>query len=65
MRTGPELIVATKPFAVDKPARSWWCVVSTALLLAAALTGTLWNLHWAARLACSVFAGLLILRLFA
>jgi len=64
MRTGPELIKATKPFAVDKPTRSWWCVLSTALLLAAALAGTIWNVHLVGQIACSVLAGLLILRLF-
>lgn len=64
MRTGPELIVATKPFAVDKTARSWWYVISTALLLALALAGTIWNVHLVGQLLCSVIAGLLILRLF-
>jgi omega-6 fatty acid desaturase (delta-12 desaturase) len=66
MRTGPDLIKATKPFAVDSTARSWWHVISTAFLLAAALAGTLpfWNVHLLGRLACSVLSGLLILRLF-
>src|SRR5688572_4458956 len=64
MRTGPELILATKPYARDSSARSWWHIVSTACLLVAALTGTLWNFHPAAQIACSVLSGLLILRLF-
>ncbi len=64
MRTGKDLILATKPFAVDFTARSWWCVLSTAFLLAAAVTGTLANLPVAVKLACSLFAGLLILRFF-
>ena len=64
MRTGRELILATRPYANDSPAKSWWHIVSTALLLAAALTGTLWNFHPAAKIVCSVLAGLLILRLF-
>jgi len=64
MRTGTELILATKPYARDSSARSWWCIVSTACLLVAALTGTLWNFHPAAQIACSVLSGLLILRLF-
>ena len=64
MRTGHELILATKPFANDDPRRSWWHVLSTAALLAAALTGTLAGLPWAARLVCSLFTGLLLLRFF-
>lgn len=64
MRTGQALILATKPFAKDDPVRSWWCILSTGFLLLAALAGTLWNFHWAARAVCSVFLGLLILRFF-
>jgi omega-6 fatty acid desaturase (delta-12 desaturase) len=70
MRTGKELILATKPFAEDSTARSWWCILSTALLLLAAFVGTLWNFHLVGTLAigvkiiCSIFSGLLMLRLF-
>ncbi len=39
-------------------------MLSTALLLTASLVGTVWNFHVAAKIACSIFAGLLILRLF-
>lgn len=64
MRTGQELIKATKPYAHDHPARSWWYVLSTAGLLLATLAGTLWNHSFPLRVLCSVFSGLLILRLF-
>lgn len=64
MRTGKELVLATKPYAVDHALRSWWCVLSTGTLLLAALTGAFLELHPALRLACSVAAGLLILRFF-
>lgn len=64
MRTGHELIVATKPFAIDFTKKSWWSVLSTGLLLAASLGGTLWGFHLAGKLACSVLSGLLILRFF-
>ena len=64
MRTGKELILATRPYAVDFTARSWWHVLSTALLLALALAGTLWNFALAGKLVCSVLSGLLILRFF-
>ena len=63
-RTGKELLLATKPFAVDSTVRSWWLLLSTAFLLAAAFAGTFFNFHDGARLACSVFAGLLMLRMF-
>ncbi len=64
MRTGPELILATKPFASDGALRSWWCILSTLFLLLASLVGTLLDVPLIARGACSVLAGLLILRLF-
>lgn len=64
MRTGKELLLATKPYAVDSTLRSWWYLASTALLLAAAFAGTIWNFHWLAKVVCSVAAGLLTLRMF-
>lgn len=64
MRMGKEIILATKPFATDFPARSWTYLLSTAALLAGAVAGTLWNIHFAGKIACSVLAGLLYLRFF-
>lgn len=64
MKTGQELILATKRFAKDNTFRSWWCVLSTLLLLLAALAGTLSNIHLLARTTCSVLAGLLMIRAF-
>ncbi len=66
MRTGKELVSATKPYAVDSPLRSWWYVLSTAFLLAVAVAGTLpySHSHLIIRLSCSLLSGLLILRLF-
>jgi omega-6 fatty acid desaturase (delta-12 desaturase) len=64
MRTGKEIILATKPYAVDFSAKSWAYLLSTGCLLAGALAGTLWNFHPAAQFACSLLAGLLHLRLF-
>ncbi|TDU66075.1 omega-6 fatty acid desaturase (delta-12 desaturase) [Prosthecobacter fusiformis] len=63
-RSGPELVLATKPFAVDSTARSWWYVLSTAGLLAAAVAGTLLAPHVLLKVASSVLTGLLLLRLF-
>ncbi|HWV98540.1 MAG TPA: fatty acid desaturase [Candidatus Acidoferrum sp.] len=64
MRTGKEIILATKPYAVDSSARSWAYLLSTGTLLAGALAGTLWNFHLAGRIVCSLLAGLLYLRCF-
>jgi omega-6 fatty acid desaturase (delta-12 desaturase) len=56
--------MATKRYARDSTAKSWWCVVSTAFLLLTAVAGTLWNVHPLGKVLCSIFAGLLILRFF-
>ncbi len=64
VRTGKELLLATKPYAVDSAARSWWHILSTAALLVAAFTGACLNFHWVAQLACGFAAGLLMLRMF-
>jgi omega-6 fatty acid desaturase (delta-12 desaturase) len=63
-RTGKEIILATKPYAVDSTSRSWAYLLSTAVLLVAAMAGTLWNVHLAGRIFCSFLAGLLYLRFF-
>lgn len=63
-KTGPELILATKPYAKDDSLHSWWCILSTTALLGGALTVAILDLPLAVRLAGSVLAGLLLLRLF-
>jgi omega-6 fatty acid desaturase (delta-12 desaturase) len=64
MRTGKDIILATRPYAVDFPAKSWAYVLSTAFLLALAMAGTVWNFHIMGRVVCSLLTGLLFLRLF-
>ncbi|MCI0746797.1 MAG: fatty acid desaturase [Verrucomicrobia subdivision 3 bacterium] len=64
MRTGSELILATKVYARDSTARSWWFILSTTFLLLAAIAGTLPKVPLPVNILCSVLAGLLILRLF-
>src|SRR5881628_3103535 len=64
MRTGKEIILATKPYAVDFTAKSWGYFLSTAFLLAVAMVGTVWNFHLVAKVACSLLTGFLFLRLF-
>jgi omega-6 fatty acid desaturase (delta-12 desaturase) len=64
MRTGKDLVLATKNYANDDTARSWWYVLSTAALLAAAWAGTWWNFPLPVRIVCSLATGLLLLRMF-
>src|SRR5690606_12314863 len=63
-RGTPELILATKAFAKDSTARSWWYVISTGILLMAAIAGADLDFYLAVRIASSVLAGFLILRFF-
>ena len=64
MKTPQALILETKAYAKDFFWKSWWCVLSTAFLLAVTTAGCLFNFPLIVRIACSVFAGLLSLRLF-
>lgn len=63
-RTGTELILATKPYAVDSSLKSWWCVLSTTALLASSTVGTLLLPALGLKLLLSLLSGLLMLRLF-
>ena len=61
-RTGKPLIEATKVYAVENVALSWWYTASTLALWAGAL-GLAASLHaWPLRLAASLLAGLLTVR---
>lgn len=64
MRTGKELILATKQYAKDSSTKSWWAVISTALLLSATFLGAALATHWSLKLFSSVLAGLFMVRLF-
>lgn len=63
-RTGPELILATRPFASEIRWLSWCHVGIGTGLLAVALAGTLLVSNVGLRLLCSVLSGLLMLRMF-
>lgn len=64
MRSGAELVRATREFAHESPARSWWHVLSTGALMLAAYAGTLAPIPFVAKLFCSVLAGMVTLRFF-
>lgn len=61
---GRDLILATKPFAKEDRGKSWLYMLSTLLMLLAALAGTIWLPHIALRAVSSIFTGLLIVRMF-
>lgn len=63
-RTGKALILATKEFACEDRATSWWVVLSTLVYFAIAITGTLLPWAWPAKLICSVITALLMVRVF-
>ena len=66
MRTGKDLILATKPYTTDNPAKSWWVILSTGALLVGFMAATLPNLNHSliGRIVCSILSSLLILRFF-
>ncbi|SHM42956.1 omega-6 fatty acid desaturase (delta-12 desaturase) [Chitinophaga jiangningensis] len=64
MREGKDLILATKPFASEVRSSSWFHLWTTLALLAGALTCTLLLPYFVLRLAASILAGLLIVRMF-
>jgi omega-6 fatty acid desaturase (delta-12 desaturase) len=64
IRTGRELILATKKFASDVPLKSWWYLLSTTVLLGVAMAGTVLIPYMAGKILASILAGLLLVRLF-
>ena len=64
MRSGKELIEATRPFVPESRARSWWYVLSTLGLLVGCLVALAQPIFWPLRLALAVFAGLVSVRAF-
>jgi omega-6 fatty acid desaturase (delta-12 desaturase) len=64
VRTGKELILATKPYASEIRWKSWYFTLSTLLLLIAFNYGVFSAIHPALRVVCSIMTGLLISRMF-
>jgi omega-6 fatty acid desaturase (delta-12 desaturase) len=63
-RIGKTLHDATRPFAAELVGRSWWAVLSTGVLLAAALALAALAPTWPLRLLGSVLGALLLVRVF-
>ncbi|MEZ2445464.1 fatty acid desaturase [Chitinophaga sp. RCC_12] len=64
MLEGKQLILATKPYAREERAKSWFYTISTLLLLMLALTGTLVLPNLVLKIMASILSGLLIVRMF-
>jgi omega-6 fatty acid desaturase (delta-12 desaturase) len=64
MRTGKDLILATRPFAKEVIWKSWYYTLSTLIILAASIVGSFLIPTIFGQIACSVFAGLVYVRLF-
>jgi len=64
MLIGKNLILATKPFAKENRVKSWFHTLSTLSLLISALCGALFIPYLWLKLACSIVAGLLLIRMF-
>ncbi|MFO0678925.1 MAG: fatty acid desaturase [Polyangiaceae bacterium] len=63
-RDGKELIDATRPFAVESPAKSAWAVLSS-LTASLVLTASILVVRpWPPRLALSILSGLFVVRVF-
>lgn len=64
MRTGKELILATRAYAQEDRLRSWWVLLSTASAYLGALLAIQLLPFWFLKLGVSIIAGLLLVRLF-
>src|ERR1700754_452491 len=64
MLCGKELILATKPFAKEIRGKSWRYTLTTMTLVVLTLTGTLALPYLGLRIASSLLAGLLLVRMF-
>lgn len=64
-RTGKELLVASRPFAIEDRIKSWWCFWSTlALLIFLVVVGGSPGVPLIASVSASVLAGFVTVRLF-
>lgn len=64
MRTGKELLLATKPFTAENRQLSWYHTLSTLLIMLLFLAGTYWDIPILAKIFCSVFSGFVLVRMF-
>ncbi|MEZ4256208.1 MAG: fatty acid desaturase [Polyangiales bacterium] len=63
-RTGKQLVAATRPFAVEDRAKSWFYVLSTLAIWLTLMTASALTPYWPAQLVLAVVAGLVTVRVF-
>ena len=64
MKTGKELILASRPYAQEKRLVSWWCLSSTLLVLAALTTVACVASPWYLYVPAGILSGMVFVRLF-
>ncbi len=64
VRSGKELILATKKFTVENRAKSWYLTISTLVILAIMCTGLIVLPQWYLRLPLSIIMGFTMVRMF-
>lgn len=64
LQAGKRLLDATRPFAEESRIQSWWCLVSTGVVLAGLLGIAAIFPWWPARLVGSIAGGLVLVRVF-
>ena len=64
MLQGKNLILATREYAREDRAKSWYYAGTTLTLLVLLFSGTYWNLNWGLRALCSVGSILVFSRMF-
>ena len=64
MLKGKKLVLATREFAKENRFKSWLYTLSTLIILCMSLAGTIFNFHLIPKIICSIFSGLVIVRMF-
>ncbi len=64
MLEGKELILATRKYAQEDRAKSWFTLLSTIVVLVASYAGAIVNFHIVPQIACSLLAGFISVRMF-
>lgn len=63
-RSGKELLIASKQYAVEHRLTSWWHLVSTASLLILLMLIPIFHHSWIASISSSILAGFVMVRMF-
>ncbi len=64
MRTGAELVQATKPYAIEDRAKSWRLLIEVIAIWLALMTAIAWVPQWWAKLGLAFLLGLVQIRMF-